>query len=95
MSESEQGDLLHQFRNWRTSEEEQEEYNNVFLQEYYRKLPTELQQVIRLKVQRYLEFLVPFGGCRIPLRWSYLDPQLVKEYHEIRDKIVIRRLKKC
>ncbi|MCO5592485.1 hypothetical protein L7F22_046488 [Adiantum nelumboides] len=91
----EEGDLLHQFQNWRTSEEEQEEYNNVFLQEYYRKLPSELQQIIRLKVKRYLEFLVPFGGCRMPLRWSFLDPQLVKEYHEIRKKIVSRRPKKC
>ncbi|MCO5559307.1 hypothetical protein L7F22_012903 [Adiantum nelumboides] len=71
-------------------EEEQEEYNNVFLQEYYRKLLLELQQIIRLKVKRYLEFLVPFGGCRMPLRWSFLDPQLVKEYHEIRKKIVSR-----
>ncbi|MCO5588708.1 hypothetical protein L7F22_042667 [Adiantum nelumboides] len=75
MSEIGQGDLLHQFQNWRTSEEEQEEYNNVFLQEYYRKLSSELQQIIRLKVKRYLEFLVPFGGCRMPLRWSFLDPR--------------------
>ncbi|MCO5564585.1 hypothetical protein L7F22_018249 [Adiantum nelumboides] len=80
-----EGDLLHQFQNWRTSEEEQEEYNNVFLQEYYRKLPSELQQIIRLKVKRYLEFLVPFGGCRMPLRWSFLDPQLAREAAEEED----------
>ncbi|MCO5602590.1 hypothetical protein L7F22_056724 [Adiantum nelumboides] len=66
-------------------EEEQEEYNNVFLQEYYRKLPSELQQIIRLKVKRYLEFLVPFGGCRMPLRWSFLDPQLAREAAEEED----------
>ncbi|KAI5079248.1 hypothetical protein GOP47_0004727 [Adiantum capillus-veneris] len=50
-SEEEEGnDLLITFRNWVTEEEEKQEYDRIFLREYFPQLPRDVQKCIRIKV---------------------------------------------
>ena len=66
-------DLLFQFRNWTTEEEEREEYQTQFLRNYWTRLPRDIQRHVRVMFcksmyrQRY-----PFGIRNAPARFQNL-----------------------
>ena len=93
MSEEEGGtDLLYEFRNWVSDEEERQEYSRVFFADYYPHLPGDVQDWIRAKVLILYWCRIPVNIYNLPARWALLNPRQIRRYLDLRRTYAVRRL---
>ncbi|KAI5075679.1 hypothetical protein GOP47_0009755 [Adiantum capillus-veneris] len=91
-SEEEEGnDLLIRFRNWVTEEEEKQEYDRIFLREYFPQLPRDVQKCIRIKVVILFRCIHLVGIYDLPVSWSFVNIRQLRRYLELRRKYALSR----